>query len=279
MVNEKKSGLSKVINILDNKIFRNFYLFCIYFLIYAPVLILMIFSFNESRRMGAGFTGFTFKWYIKLFNNKIILTAIYNTFMVAIISSIISTVLGTFSAYGIYKTKSKLLKKTMLTVNNIPVINPDIVIGVSLMIWFAIFLKPYFGIKNGFLTLIIAHIVFCTPYVILSVLPKLKQMPKDMIEAAMDLGARPLEAFFKVVIPEIWSGIISGMMIAFTLSIDDFVISFFTTGNGVQNLSIAVNSMNKKGISPEINAISTILFISVFIMMLIINKRTKIEDI
>lgn len=264
--------------IFDGNFFRGIYLSILYIILYAPILILMLASFNADRRM-SGIGNFTMKWYVELFQDERILRALYNTIFIAVVAALVSTIIGTFAAYGIYHYKRKWLKKSILAVNNLPVINPDIVTGVSLMVWFAFFFKSIFGIRNGMFTLLIAHITFCIPYVVLSVLPKLKQMQKDTIEAAMDLGANSTQAFFKVVLPEIMSGVISGLMIAFTLSIDDFVISFFTTGGGVQNLSITIYSMTKKGISPKINALSTLMFVVVFVMMLIINRKTKIEDL
>lgn len=268
----------RVYKVFDGKIFRNLYLSLLYLVLYAPIGILMLASFNSDRRM-SNMGSFSLKWYMELFADERILKSLYNTIFIAVVAAIVSTIIGTFAAYGIYHYKRKWIQKSVLAVNNLPVINPDIVTGVSLMVWFAFFFKSIFGIRNGMFTLLVAHITFCIPYVILSILPKLKQMQKDTIEAAMDLGANPTQAFFKVVLPEIISGVVSGLMIAFTLSIDDFVISFFTTGGGVQNLSITIYSMTKKGISPKINALSTLMFIVVFVMMLIINRKTKIEDL
>lgn len=273
-----KNALDKTYDIMASKAFRMVYLILLYLIIYAPIFILMLASFNPNKRL-TKLGDFSLHWYFELFKDKQILQSLYNTLFIAVVAALISTVLGTLAAYGIHHYKKKWLKRSVLALNNLPVLNPDIVTGVSLMVWFAFLFKGFFGIGNGMFTLLVAHITFCTPYVILSVLPKLKQMPKDTVEAAMDLGATPTQAFFKVVIPDIMSGIISGLMIAFTLSIDDFVVSFFTTGGGVENLSIRVFTMTKKGISPKINALSTIMFAVVFVMMLIINRTTKIEDI
>lgn len=247
---------------------KKFYAFLIFLFLYAPIIILIIFSFNNSRSR-AQWDGFTFKWYIQLFQDKQIMKALYYTITVAILSSIISTILGTAAAIGINKMKP-FWKKLALNINYIPVLNPDIVTGVSLMTLF-MFLK----MKMGFTSMLISHITFNTPYVILSVLPKLKQLPKDTTEAAMDLGATPMYALFKVVLPQIRPGIITGALMAFTLSIDDFVISFFTTGSGVTNLSIIIYSMARRGINPKINALSALLFTSVLGLLLIINKRTS----
>ncbi len=270
--------LDKLYNITEHRLFRKIYLAVFYIILYAPIAVLIIFSFNNGKRSGK-WQGFTFKWYSELFKDTMIMKALYYTLLVAFLAAIIATIIGTFAAYGIFNYRKRWLKKTVLHLNNIPILNPDIVTGVALMVWFAILFNKMFGIRNGFFTLLVAHITFCIPYVILSVLPKLKQMPKDTIEAALDLGATPFQAFYKVVLPDIMPGIISGLMIAFTLSIDDFVISFFTTGSGVQNLSIAIFSMARKGISPKVNALSALMFISVIVMMSVINKRTKIENI
>jgi spermidine/putrescine transport system permease protein len=199
--------------------------------------------------------------------------SLYYTILVAIVAAAISTVIGTFAAFGLFYMKP-LKQKVLLNVNSLPILNPDIVTGISLMTLFVAL-----NIKLGLLTMIIAHVTFCIPYVVLSVLPKFKQMPSEMLEAAMDLGATPWYAFRKVIYPEIKPGIITGALIAFTLSIDDFVISFFNTGNGVSNLSIAIYSMARRGIKPEINALSTLMFLTVLILLLILNKRTKIEEI
>jgi spermidine/putrescine transport system permease protein len=270
--------LDKLYDIADHASIRHIYLGLVYMFLYAPILILMVFSFSSGRR-GGKFQEFTFKWYIELFQDSQIMKALYYTLTIAFIASIVATLIGTFAAYGIHRYRAKWLKKSVLAINNIPILNPDIVTGVALMVWFALLFRGIFGIRNGFLTLLVAHITFCIPYVVLSVLPKLKQMPKDTVEAALDLGATPFQAFTKVVLPEIKPGIISGALIAFTLSIDDFVISFFTTGSGVQNLSISIFSMARKGISPKINALSTLMFLAVIILLLVVNTRSNVEDI
>ncbi len=267
----------KLYDATENRLFRKFYLAAFYIILYAPIAVLIVFSFNDGKR--SKWQGFTLKWYGELFKDTMIMKALYYTLAIAILAAIIATIIGTLAAYGIFNYRKRWLKKSLLHFNNIPILNPDIVTGVALMVWFAVLFNNFLGIRNGFLTLLIAHITFCIPYVVLSVLPKLKQLPKDTVEAALDLGATPWQAFYKVVLPDIMPGIISGAMIAFTLSIDDFVISFFTTGSGVQNLSIAIFSMARKGISPKVNALSALMFITVIVMMTIINKRTKIEDI
>ncbi|GAA0704018.1 ABC transporter permease [Paraclostridium ghonii] len=230
---------------------------------------LAVFSFNDSKSM-AHWNGFTFKWYEQLIHNESIMNALYYTLLVAIISSIIATIVGTISAIGIHKMRGKR-RKLILNINYLPVLNPDIVTAVSLMSLYA-----FFSLNFGFTTMLLSHIMFSIPYVILSVLPKIKQLPQNIEEAAMDLGATPMYALRKVILPQIKPGIISGFLIAFTMSIDDFVISFFNTGNGVSNLSIEIYGMARRGIKPEINALSTIMFAVVLILLLISNKKQSI---
>lgn len=247
-------------------IISKFYSALILIFLYAPIVVLIIFSFNSSKSRG-NWGGFTLKWYIEMFNDAQILKALYYTILIAVLASVISTITGTIAAVGIHNMK-KNTKTLMLNINNIPVLNPDIVTGVALMILFITV-----GMQLGFFTVLIAHLVFDIPHVILCVLPKLRQLDDNLYEAALDLGATPLQAFFKVVLPEIMPGIISGAIMAFTLSLDDFVISFFTTGNGVTNLSITIYSMARRGINPKINALSTLLFISVLSLLFLVNKR------
>lgn len=244
------------------------YTFLMFVFLYAPIIILMIYSFNSSKSRG-NWDGFTFKWYVDLFKNRQIMSSLYYTIIIAVLSSLISTVIGTFAAIGIHNMKS-WNKKLILNINSIPILNPDIVTGVALMTLF-IFIK----LELGFLSLLLAHISFNIPYVILAVLPKLKQLNKHTAEAALDLGATPLYAFTKVILPELMPGIVTGALIAFTLSIDDFVISFFTTGSGVSTLSVTIYSMTRRGINPMINALSTLMFLSVLGLLLLINSRTK----
>lgn len=198
------------------------------------------------------------------------MSALYYTLIVAILSSLIATVIGTISAIGIHKMKSKS-RKLVLNINYLPVLNPDIVTAVALMSLFA-----FVNMEFGFTTMLLAHIMFNIPYVILSVLPKIKQMPQNIEEAAMDLGATPIYALRKVILPQIKPGIISGFLIAFTMSIDDFIISFFNTGNGVSNLSIEIYGMARRGIKPEINALSTIMFAVVLGLLLLSNKKQSL---
>lgn len=249
------------------KVFKKLYSFLIFAFLYAPIAVLIVFSFNSSKSRGV-WTGFTLKWYGELFRDREILLSLYNTLFIALTSSIISTIIGTFAAIGIYNMKG-FQKKAVLNLNYLPVINPDIVTAVSLMALFR-----FLRIRFGLVTMLLSHITFSIPYVILSILPKLKQMNKHLAEAAMDLGATPFYAIRKVIIPEIMPGIITGGLIAFTLSIDDFVISFFNTGHGVSNLSITIFSMSRTGINPVINALSTLMFIFLLVLLLIINKRS-----
>lgn len=255
-----------------SKWIKRFYIGLMFAFLYAPIVVLIVFSFNDSKST-AKWEGFTLDWYNSLLQNDYIMKSLYYTILVALVASVLATVIGTFAAFGIFYMRS-WQQKLVLNINSVPMLNPDIVTGVSLMTLFVALSLPL-----GLGTMIIAHVTFNIPYVVLSVLPKFRQMPNEMLEAAMDLGATPWYAFKKVIFPEIKPGVITGALIAFTLSIDDFVISFFTTGNGVTNLSIAVYSMARRGIKPEINALSTLMFTTVLILMVIINKRTKKEDI
>ena len=236
-----------------------------YLFLYAPIISLAVFSFNDAKSM-AKWSGFSLRWYQELFQNERILDALYYTILIALLAAAISTIVGTITAIGIHKMRQGKVRGLLLNINYLPVLNPDIVTGVALMSLY-VFIKLEFG----FTTMLLSHIVFDIPYVILSVLPKLKQLPANIEDAAMDLGATPWYALRKVVLPQIKPGIISGMLIAFTMSIDDFVISFFTTGNGVTNLAIEVYSMTRRGLTPEINALSTLMFVAVLILLLLSN--------
>lgn len=242
------------------------YIFLVFAFLYLPILILIVYSFNDSRSRGT-WSGFTLKWYKELFQDSQIMSALYYTVLIAVLASAIATLIGIAAAIGIFNMKG-LSQKLMLNLNYLPILNPDIVTGISLMVLF-IFVK----FRLGFLTMLLAHITFCTPYVVLSILPKLKQMNKHLYEAALDLGATPFYAFRNVILPEIMPGVITGFLLAFTLSLDDFVISFFTTGSGVSNLSIYIYAAARRGISPKINALSTLMFISVLTMLVIVNLR------
>jgi len=248
------------------KFLQKVYLSIIFIFLYAPIVVLVVFSFNDSKSRGR-WGGFTLKWYADLLKSSEIRSALYYTILVAALAAIIATIAGTFAAIGIYNM-GLFGKKVMLNINYLPVLNPDIVTGIALMLLFV-----SMKMQLGFITMLISHITFNIPYVILSVMPKLKQMNKHLPEAALDLGATPFYTLRKVIIPEIMPGIITGAMMAFTLSIDDFVISFFTTGSGVSNLSIVIYSMARKGIKPSINALSSIMFVSVILLLILINKR------
>ncbi len=254
---------------MKNKVSK-LYLSLVFLFLYAPIVVLVIYSFNDSKSRGT-WGGFTFKWYLELFKDRDIKTALYYTVTIAITAALISTIVGTISAIGIYNMKTNRMN-LFLNINYLPIINPDIVTGIALMI---LFLSA--NIKLGFSTMLLAHITFDIPYVILSVLPKLKQLDKNITEAALDLGATPFYSLRKIIIPQIKPGIITGFLIAFTLSIDDFVISFFTTGSGVTNLSIEIYSMARRGISPTINALSSLMLAVVLGLLLIINKRTTLQ--
>lgn len=256
------------------KTLKKAYLSLILIFMYAPIAVLIIFSFNESRSR-ANWTGFTLSWYSELFQDQRILNALSTTFTIALFSTLIAIVLGTAAAIGVNAMKPAG-KRAVMTVNNIPVFNPDIVMGVSLMILY-VFVFRFFvsGLELGYVTLLLAHLSFNTSYVVLSVLPKLRQMDKNVYEAALDLGATPLQGFWKVVMPEIMPGIVTGALLAFTMSIDDFVVSLFTTGSGVENLSMVIFAMTKQGINPKINALSTLMFIFVMALLYLINMMDK----
>jgi spermidine/putrescine transport system permease protein len=256
------------------KTLKKVYLSLVLIFMYAPIAVLIIFSFNESRSR-ANWTGFTLNWYVELFRDQRILNALSTTFTIALFSTLIAIVLGTAAAIGINAMKPAG-KRAVMSVNNIPVVNPDIVMGVSLMILY-VFVFRFFvsGLELGYATLLMAHLSFNTSYVVLSVLPKLRQIDKNVYEAALDLGATPFQGFVKVVVPEIMPGIMTGALLAFTMSIDDFVVSFFTSGSGVENLSMVIYSMTKRGINPKINAISTLMLIFVMTLLYLVNRMDK----
>ena len=231
--------------------------------LYIPILVLIVYSFNASK--GRVWSGFTFEWYGRLFQNDLIMTSLANTLFVAVVASLLATILGTAAAVGIFAMKAKA-RSVVMNITYVPVINPEIVTGVSLVLLFA-----FCSIDLGFLTLILAHITFNVPYVILNVMPKLRQMDKYLYEAAMDLGCSPNQAFMKVVIPEIAPGIISGLLMSFTFSLDDFIISYFVSGPTSQTLPITIYSMMRKKVSPEVNALSTIIFLVVLVVLLLVN--------
>ena len=245
--------------------------------LFAPILILLVFSFNQSKSLSV-FSGFTLYWYRELFRDAETLKAVRNTLLLAVSSSLLATAMGTAAAVGIHRLRSKYLRAALDTVTNIPMINPDIITGISLMLMF-VFVGRLFGAATSlnFGTMLIAHITFCLPYVILQVLPKLQQMDKALPEAAMDLGCTPLRAFFKAELPEIMPGVVTGMIMAFTLSLDDFVISYFTSGNGFQTLPIRIYNMTKKTVTPKMYALATIIFFVILALLLISNLYDEDE--
>ncbi|MBE6991713.1 MAG: ABC transporter permease [Ruminococcaceae bacterium] len=242
----------------------------VFLFLYAPIAVLIVFSFNASKSRTV-WAGFTLDWYVELFSDSAVMEAFGTTILVSVLAAIIATVLGTVTAVGLNQM-GKRSRNFLLGVNNIPVMNSEIITGVSLMLLF-LTIGNVLRTRLGFGTLLLSHITFDTPYVILSVMPKLRQMDKNMFEAAQDLGATKIQSFFKVVLPQIRSGVVNGMLIAFTLSLDDFVISYFTSGTDVQTLSMLIYSMTRKRISPKINALSTILFVAVLALLVIVNVR------
>ncbi len=244
--------------------FENFYLVLVLIFLYAPIVVMMVLSFNSSKSRSQ-WGGFTLQWYSQMFESSAIMDALYNTLLIAFLSALIATVLGTAAAIGINSMK-KLPKTIFMGLNNIPMLNSDIVTGISLMLMFIAF-----GVSLGFKTILLAHITFNVPYVMLSVLPKLKQTSKYTYEAAMDLGAGPVEAFFKVVFPDILPGVLSGFLMAFTMSLDDFIITHFTRGAGINTLSTLIYSEVRRGIKPSMYALSTVIFVTVLLLLLITN--------
>lgn len=257
------------------KIASNVYIALVFTILYIPILVLVLFSFNNSANTG-DFTGFSFYWYGELFKSPDTFNALKNTLILAVSAATISTIIGTAAAVGITKLKSKAAKSVVLSLTNVPMMNPDIVTGISMMLLF-VFVGTIVAAneKLGFSTLLIAHITFCLPYVILSVRPKLMQMNTELPEAALDLGCTPLQSFFKVELPNIMSGVVSGFILAFTLSLDDFVISYFTTGNDYQTLPLLIYSMTKKEVKPDIYALSALMILAVTILLILSNKSSK----
>ena len=253
------------------------YTVLIFFFLFAPIAILLVFSFNEAKSLSV-FSGFSLKWYRELFRDGETLKAVRNTLILAVSASLIATGMGTAAAVGINKLRRRWLRAAMNTVTNIPMINPEIITGISLMLMF-VFVGSLFGKTTSlsFWTMLISHVTFCLPYVILQVLPKLQQMDKALPEAAMDLGCTPLRAFLRVEVPEILPGVVTGMIMAFTLSLDDFVISYFTQGNGFQTLPIRIYSMTKKTVTPKMYALATIIFF-VLLALLLLSNLVDDED-
>ena len=253
------------------KYLQKIYLALIFILLYAPIVTLIVLSFNQSKTR-AKWGGFTLKWYKELLKNEQIMSAFYTTLIIAFVSAAIATVIGTAAAIAIQGMKQKW--KTMyMGFTNIPMMNAEIVMGVSLMLLFIAF-----HMTLGFGTILIAHITFNIPYVILSVMPRLRQTNVSTYEAAMDLGATPLSAFFKVVLPDLAPGITSGFLLAFTMSLDDFIITYFTRGAGINTLSTLIYSEVRKGIKPTMNALSTVMFVSVLLLLVLMNTLPDMRD-
>ncbi len=246
------------------RIVENFYLVLILIFLYAPIVTMMVLSFNSSKSR-TQWGGFTFQWYTQMFDSATIMDALVNTLLIAFVSALIATIIGTAASIAINSMKP-LPRTIIMGITNIPMLNADIVTGISLMLAFIAF-----GISLGFQTILIAHITFNIPYVILSVMPKLKQTNKSTYEAAMDLGASPVYAFFKVVFPDILPGVLSGFLLAFTMSLDDFIITHFTKGAGINTLSTLIYSEVRRGIKPSMYALSTIIFLAVLVLLLITN--------
>lgn len=248
------------------KISQKLYIGLILLFLYAPILILIILSFNKSKSRSK-WGGFTFNWYIELFQNKEIMNALYTTLLIAFLSALIATIIGTAASLAMDSMK-KIPRSILMGITNIPMLNADIVTGISLMLLFVVL-----NYSLGFSSVLMAHITFNIPYVILSVMPKLKQLNKSTYEAALDLGASPIYAFYKVVLPDIFPGVLSGFLLSFTMSLDDFVITHFTKGASLDTLSTKIYTEVRKGIKPEMYALSTILFLSVILLLIIINRR------
>ena len=250
--------------------FQRFYVAICLVFFYLPILVTMIFSFNSSKSL-TRFTGFSMRWYTELLHNTEVSKAVYVSVTIAILATVISTVLGTITAIGLSKSR-KVLKETLLNINNLPILNPDIVTAIGLMLLFS-----SLGFRKGYFTMLLAHISFCTPYVITSVYPKVRSLDPNLANAAMDLGATPFQALTKVIVPMIKDGIFAGALLAFTMSFDDFVISYFVSGNGVKNISIVVYNMTKR-INPTINALSTIVILVIVLVMVFANVLPKLLE-
>ena len=254
---------------------KRIYIALIFIFLYAPIVTLMVLSFNASKTR-AKWGGFTLKWYIELFQNRDIMEALWNTLLIAVISSLVATIIGTIACVSMSTMKRKS-KSVLLGITNIPMLNADIVTGISLMLLFI-----SFGFRFGLGTILLSHITFNIPYVILSVMPRMKQLNPSTYEAALDLGASHITAFFKVIFPDLLPGIMSGLLMAFTMSLDDFIITHFTKGAGVDTLSTKIYTEVKKGIKPEMYALSTIIFVTVLLLLFLVNmsptgKEEKVE--
>ena len=257
------------------RFFAQCYIWLLLIILYAPIVFIAVFSFTESKVLG-NWTGFSTKLYSNLFTGNMqgtgsLMTAIENTLLIALIAAVVSTALGTIAAIGLHNMRGRG-KQVITFMNNIPMLNPDIITGVSLFLLFV-----FLHISQGYVTVVLAHITFCTPYVVLSVLPKLTQMNPNIYEAALDLGCTPVQAFFKVKLPNIMPGVLSGFVMAFTLSLDDFVITYFTRGSQFQTLPIQIYTMTHQRINPKANALSALLFVAILLILILINIRNNKE--
>lgn len=258
------------------KYVSRFYNFLVFAFLYSPIVVMIVYSFNGIKSRSV-FEGFSLQWYKELFNDAVIMKSLYVSLVIAVLAAVISTVIGTLAAVGINSMKG-FRKKLYLSVNNIPMVNPEIVTAVSMMILFVFIISKSNTLEMGFGTLLISHITFCIPYVTLEVLPKIRGMDNNIYNAALDLGCPPAKAFLKVVIPQIKPGIVTGFIMAFTLSLDDFIISYFNSGSTVQTLSVTIFSMTKKPYSPKINALSTLLFVTILILLVSVNLKQMRDD-
>ena len=266
---------------MNNKLnhISKIYLALVVLFLYLPILMLIVLSFNGTNSTSV-IHGFSFKWYVELFRDEATINALTNTLVLAVTSSIAATVIGTLAAVGIFKMKKGFTKTSIMTVTNIPMMNPEIVTGVSMMLLF-VFIGSILGANGvlGFWTLFIAHVTFSLPYVILNVMPKLKQTDPNLAQAAQDLGCTPVKAFLKVVMPSILPGVMAGLVMAFTLSFDDFIISYFVSGPKFQTLPIRIFSMTKKRVTPDMYALSTIMFIVILVLLVLVNVLQSRGDV
>ena len=252
------------------KTLSRIYIILILLFLFAPIIVMMLFSFNSTRST-AVFSGFSLKWYGELFRDEKAGEALLNTLKLAVLSSVIATVLGTLAAVGLSRLKQRWVRNTMQSVTNIPMMNPDIVTAVSMLMFF-VFVGSALGIASrSFLTVLIAHVTFNLPYVILSIMPKIRQMDKHLLEAAADLGCTPIETFFRVELPSILPGVLSGLLMAFTLSLDDFIITQFTKGEGFYTLPTYIYAMTKKKVTPDMYALSTLIFLVILVLLILSN--------
>ncbi len=247
----------------NKKIFSKLFMICIMIFFYMPIVYTVVFSFNSKKSL-THWSGFSLTWYEKMFSSRDMMSALWTTISIAVLATIISTVVGTITAIGLSKS-NKVLKNIVERINDFPIMNPEIVTAISLLMLFSAL-----GVQKGYFTMLLAHIMFCIPYVMLSVNPKLRSLDPNLADAALDLGATPWQALIKVIIPQIMPGIVSGALVAFTMSFDDFIISYFVTGNGVSNISILVYTMSKR-INPSINALSTIIILIITVVLVLIN--------